>query len=511
MTQQQATVEPVSISEYISMLSKHKLLIIFCLLLGFSAALLIGFTTPSRYEATAKLTIKPPANSKTASLTDATGSVDSLFFQEQTLNTHLELIRSGPMLEKLIDKLKLDQRNDTKEQEGLHQFINQLKTNIRLLLIGEKKVLTAAERRYLLAESLKKNITIENAELTNILNITVEDYEPEMASNIANTLAELYIQYDIGNNQLASSNSFIFLKDQIAEFKIKLDQAEADFLAYRQKENMFSLETTQAGIEEKKKSYDTLLLDTRNKQQQIAMRLNELESLAGDKKKYAVRLRTLLGNPVIDNLNSQLIAAEIEQSKLSKIYRSKHAEMQAIQTTISDLQMELNRQIEKEINNMKKEKEMLQASIEEIKNSTEELKKEAIAISGKGKQYLILEDNVKTYKKYYETLISKIEDMSVSSEIRNAVTNINFVEHAQKPIYPTKPNKLQIVLAGIFGGLFSGIGLALLLEFSDRSIRTEEDVQSCCFNISVIGIIPIANQAVCRNNLAAEGEGGKGA
>lgn len=514
MTQQQAAMEPVSIGEYISVLSKNKMLIILCCLLGLSAALFFCFTTPSEYEAKVRLTVKPPApaHSKAASLTDTNGAVDILFFQELTVNTHLELILSWQVLDKLIEKLQLDssQRESAGQQASLGQFLGEIKTNLRLLLTGEEKVLTPAEQRYLLAELLKKNITIENTELTNILNITVQDSDPERACNIANTLAELYIQYDISNNQSASNNSFTFLKDQAAEFKIKLDQAETNFSTYKQTENIFSFETMQASLAEKGKTYDMLLLDTRNKKQQITLRLNELASLAGDKKNYAVRLRSLLGNPVIDNLSNQLIAAEIEQSKLSKVYRGKHAEMQAIQTTINDLRQELNSQIEKEIANMKQEKNLMLSAEERLLHDIEELKKETMAISSKGQQYLILEDNVKTYKTYYETLLSRLEDASISSEIRNTVTNINFVEHAQKPIYPVKPDKKKIFLAGIFGGLFSGIGLALLIEFSDRTIRTEEDVQTC-FDLPVIGVVPVADLAVCRNKYilsAADGREG---
>jgi succinoglycan biosynthesis transport protein ExoP len=494
MQEQQTAEEVISISEYASMLLKHKLLIVLCLFVGIFAALYFLFTIQPEYQATAKLAVKPaaPANAKSASLTDETGAVDSLFFREFNLNTHLELILSRPVLEKLIDKLQLEQIKVPEKDGWLHQMIGQLKDNFRLLLTGAERVLTPDEKKYLLAESLRKKIVIKNPKLTDLLSVTVLDVDPEHACNIANTVAELYIQYDIANNQLASSNSFTFLKEQAAEFKIKLDQAEAAFLAYKQKENMFSLETMQGGIEEKKKAYDIQLFDARSKQQQIALRLQELESLAGQKN-YAARLRSLLGNSVIENLNSQLIAAEIEQSKLSKIYKSKHAEMQAINSTINNLRSEMNRQVEKEIASMRKEKEMLQSSIDKILSSTEELKKEAIGLSGKEKQYLILQDNVKTYKKYYETLISKAEDMSVSSEIRNTVSNINLVERAQKPIYPVKPNKPLLFLAGVFGGLFSGIGLALLLEFSDRTIRTEEDVQSCC-DLAVLGVIPVAGR-----------------
>ena len=344
MIQEHPEEQELSIIDYLSILSKHKLLVTFCFLLGLSVAIFISLTSKPVYEATAKLTVKP-MSAKTASLTDTSAAVDNLFFQEVTENTHLELIRSVPLLEKLIDALQLDERKDTAPQTGISQFIGQIKASLRLLLTGEEKIPTPAEKRYLLAEALKKNITVENTKLTNLLSITAQDVDPDMAEKIANTLAKLYVQYDIANNQRTSNNSFAFLENQAAEFKIKLDQAETDFLAYKQKENIFSFEEIQASIVEKKKTYDAMLIESKSKKQELDLRLQELESLAGSKRNHTARLRSLLGNPVIDNLNNQLIAAEIEQSKLSKIYRSKHAEMQAIQTTIKDLREELNRQI----------------------------------------------------------------------------------------------------------------------------------------------------------------------
>ena len=508
MPPEEQTEDVVSLSEYLSILANHKGLIIFFLLTGFAAALFFALTAQPQYQATAKLVVKSPsaANAKNVSLTDESGAVDTLFFREFTLNTHLDLILSHAVLEKLIEKLNLDQKN-IEETSGLRFFVKQVKSNFHLLLNGEEKVLSPIEKKYLLAEALKQNISVKNPKLTDILTVTVQGADPQQASAIANTLANLYIQHDIAINQLASGNSFTFLKDQAADFKIKLDQAEEEFIAYKQKENMFSLETMQRGVEEKKKAYDAMLLDARSKQQQLALRLNELEAVAGDQKNYTVRLRSLIGNPVIENLNNQLISAEIEQSKLSKIYRSKHAEMQAVQSTINDIRSELSRQIEKEISSMKKEREMLLASIDKTQSLLEDLKKEAMGMSSKEKQYLILEDKVKTYKKYYETLASKIEDVSVSSEIRNAVTNISLVEQAQTPIYPVKPNKSLIVVAGIVGGLCSGIALALLLDFSDRTIRTEEEAKTF-FDLPVIGIIPVISQktAGCRSSFSADNE-----
>ena len=49
-----------------------------------------------------------------------------------------------------------------------------------------------------------------------------------------------------------------------------------------------------------------------------------------------------------------------------------------------------------------------------------------------------------------------------------------------QPFTPTKPSNLPTIvfaIAGLFGGLFMGIGLAMVAEFTDHTIRRREQVE----------------------------------
>jgi polysaccharide biosynthesis transport protein len=57
-------------------------------------------------------------------------------------------------------------------------------------------------------------------------------------------------------------------------------------------------------------------------------------------------------------------------------------------------------------------------------------------------------------------------------------SNIQLVDPVRPPSKPFKPNKKRIVIAGVFVGLISGIGLSLLAHSVDSRIRTYEDVDA---------------------------------
>ena len=71
----------------------------------------------------------------------------------------------------------------------------------------------------------------------------------------------------------------------------------------------------------------------------------------------------------------------------------------------------------------------------------------------------------------------------------NHASTIRIIDSAKLPEHPLKPKKQQSILMAILFSLFFGIGVAVLLEYLDSSIRTAEDVNSY-LNLPFLGYIP---------------------
>lgn len=67
---------------------------------------------------------------------------------------------------------------------------------------------------------------------------------------------------------------------------------------------------------------------------------------------------------------------------------------------------------------------------------------------------------------------------------------IKVMDEAELPEIPVKPNKGLNIALGLFLGLVASCSLAFLLEYTDRSIKTEDDVAKYLNDVPVIGIIP---------------------
>ena len=131
--------EETHLSEYLMVLRKRKILIIFIILLTVSASLFYSFSTDPIFESSAKLIIDREKSS--SPITGERTDYESYFSESMTFNTSIKMIRSTPVIKLVISALNLDAQKSDQDLEVniVKQLISQLKANIKLLLKKDKK------------------------------------------------------------------------------------------------------------------------------------------------------------------------------------------------------------------------------------------------------------------------------------------------------------------------------------------------------------------------------------
>jgi uncharacterized protein involved in exopolysaccharide biosynthesis len=240
------------------------------LLIIVSLTLLLTFLLKPVYKATTTMVID---KEQTASpLTGERLDFESYISQSLTFNTHFELITSRPVMERLIRELKLDQmgREAGTSIGPLQAFVSQFKKNIHLLLGKEPEPQSAEEKLTQLIQKLRTKIKIDQVRDTRLLKVNVEDHDPVMARNIANSLAKVYIEYNVGNRLKSSQTTLSWMTNQLYDMKKNLEGAEQEFLAFKQQEQLFSIKGKQKVIEQKIEDFNDAYLAARNKRLELS-------------------------------------------------------------------------------------------------------------------------------------------------------------------------------------------------------------------------------------------------
>lgn len=69
------------------------------------------------------------------------------------------------------------------------------------------------------------------------------------------------------------------------------------------------------------------------------------------------------------------------------------------------------------------------------------------------------------------------------------IDNIQFVDKAEVPVKPFRPNIMLNIAVAAIAGLLIGLFFVLLVEYFDNTIKTQEDIEKY-FMLPVLGVIP---------------------
>lgn len=484
--------QEIHLSDYFLVLAKHKTLIFLLTLLTVSVTVFTTMQMKPVYEAGATLVIDKEQSA--SPLTGQRTDYENYISQNLTFNTHFKLITSRPVIELVVRELRLDrlESGNILAPGPLQQLRERIVENLRLLLGREREKVSVDEEKNQLLATLQQKISIREVKDTRLLRVMVEDTDPAMARDLANAVGQAYIRFNLESQMQTSRNSFQWLEGQSYEIKKKLEDAERDFLSYKEENKLFSVEGRQATVAQKIREFNDAFMVSRNQRQELEAKLSQLQPLLKSNNVNILQFRSLLNNPLLEKLYGQLIDAELEKSSLTKVYKGKHTKVIQVETRIEDTTRKIREETAKELGDMEAQRQVLLAKERVLQQNITDIEDEGLATNRKELQYSILQRSVDTNQKMYDTLLAKLKEADITESLDS--NNIRIAEAANLPMDPIRPKKARNLLLGMLLGLMGGIGMAFFLEYLDQSLRSEEDVARH-LGLPVLTVVPLADRA----------------
>lgn len=126
-------------------------------------------------------------------------------------------------------------------------------------------------------ERLKEMITAEQETGTNIINIQVVSRDPREASLVANTIAEMYREYNLGEKNRKTTETKKFIEDQLELTSRNLKRAERELQNFQEGFALISMDEQTRNVMERIFSYETAYEKIRIQRREV---VNQLTSLA---------------------------------------------------------------------------------------------------------------------------------------------------------------------------------------------------------------------------------------
>lgn len=440
----------------------------------------VTFTMPPVYQATTKLLIEQNDGSFSAVGQEMAefAQLSSLSRTGSPLDTQSELLKSVPVVVEVIKRVDL--RNP---------------------VTGE----------LMTSEEFLQNAKVTNIKGTDILQIAFQYNDPMMATQVADTWAQSFVETNRTANRMEASSAAKFINEQLATTKRELAEAESALRDYKMANGAVDLS------EEARTSVQSLAnLEAEYRQasaasQEAVTRAAALRRQMGVSANEAMASTAISQNPTIVKLRQQLLELETNPLLSNASLTPNHPEVKQIQAQIATVRRTLAQEAAKVIDERYQQsagmkdldpvrqgltKDLVQAEINALGYNTrvDALKTLVGSFNGrltnlpnKELQLTRLMRNASVTAELYKMLLQKQQEARISENMN--LGNVRIVEEAVMPNKPIKPKKLQNMLVALMVGLMFGVGVAMFLEYLDDTIQTADDAETIS-QIPTLGIIP---------------------
>lgn len=463
--------------QYLAMLHKRRALVMTCLVVSLLAATLYNYTTRPVYQATAQILIDRRAQSVLPT------TADRLDVAELTdLATQLELLRGRAVAEKVVEALQLHKTAEFQTGPMMspwerfeRRFLNRQPAPI---------VDSAGIPLSPAAAAFRSRLVIEPLTGSRLVNLRFRAYDPRIAQSAVNTLAQVYIEQTVDYRYSASTAAEGWLTDRIKEQEEKLRAAEAALQKYREKEALGAGEDREDLLNQRIATISNTIVQARMDRLQKEAALTQLRSTPPSQWE---NIPVVLSNPSVQSLRARLSEMQREQARLSDSLGEKHPDMVKLRADVRALEEKVQVEVQGVVQAL--EGAVLAARQQEatLEESLETAKQEGLELSKKGLEYTLLKRDVDGNQALLQELMSKAKATGLETELR--ATNVRLVEKADFPRAPFSPRRMRNYQIALLVGLGLGIGLAVLFERLDTTVKTPDDVK-VELGLPFLGMVP---------------------
>jgi succinoglycan biosynthesis transport protein ExoP len=433
--------------KYLALLIKHKRLFVIAALAIMTLAVVVSYVLPKKYEATSIIYIeKNVLNELLRGFAGAASGSMPRDEEQQRLNSSIKMMTSRSILTKVINDLDLNvKKQSDAELEGA-------------------------------ILSLQKHTKVQLNSADGLLTVSFTHNSPRLARDYVNTLIRRFIEDKLSAKREESYGASSFLAEQLASYKQKLDKIQEQINALYQRKG--------AAIAADPATSQPDILAAQSRLDELRMRRAQLEGsraqlrsntpararLAALQRRLAeLRVEYTENYPEVLKVKADIEAAKREVASGSAgVAVSDPGELARIETELSAVRMS-------------------EASQRALIGTSRGLLSQAPAARA---ELAKLEQEKADTLRIYEQLTARHGQAEVSTqmEVQDKSTTYRIVEPAMMPLYPASPNRMLIILGGIFAGLAGGFGLLLGIDRFDSTVKSVDTLKT--LGIQVLAIIP---------------------
>jgi len=440
--------ERIDFYQYWRTIKKHRRAILGIVLLATLFSVLVAYTIAPVYKSAVTLLIDVNPT-KVISIEEVYGAN---LANREYLESQYEILRSRTLIERVAASLALARHPEFRPDGARPWYARWLGADAPEAP-REDRPLAPQEQEHVV-RSVRDRLTIEPVRRTQLVRIGFEAYDPKLAAEVANAVAQAYIESNL-------------------EGRVQITQKASEWLA----ERIDGMQTKLADSEKALKEY-------------VAQQpLSAFESLP-----------EVLSHPTIQRLKQAEAEVQRKISEISRQYGPAHPKMIAARTELETVQTNIRREMRTITDSLAAE-----SGADRTGGGRKDMRADTASPLQKTTQLHTLQREVVANRQLYNLFLDRIKETRLLGDIHTA--NARVIDPALPALAPIKPRKTLIVGISVLVASFLALMLAFLLDYLENTLKTATDVE-LKLGLPTVGILPdLAAKSMGNARIASPAKG----
>lgn len=504
----------IDFQHYLRILRKHKWSIFILTTLISTLAAFYAYTATPIYKSTATLLIESQ-KANVVSIEEIYGfdGAGAEYYQ-----TQFELLKSRALAEKVIKRLNLQAHPLYKNSAEPGPL--SLKSLRQLGLLSEEEPAEAVEPvsdviqgetvegefvlpnkftqedRDLLSLTTKfmSALTIEPVRRTQLVKISFESPDAELAALVANTVGDTYIESYLDAKMEMTEKAAEWLSDRLGGLQLKLHAAETRLIEFREEHQLIDVAGTVGKLNEQQVTIATTELSLARRQlAEVESLYREVQRLKKNSPELLDAIPAVQQDQLVRTFKIEQDQQQRELDELSNRYGAKHPKIVDARSRLDVVTQSLNRQIDRVISSIKSDFDIANQKVASLSRTLSAGKREIQNVNKKKFELAALQRDVDANRKLYETFFNRIRETDETGGLEAA--NARVSDLAVPASSPAKPKKALIVALAFLAGLIGSVLIAFLREQMDDTIKGTDEIEAR-LGVALLGIIPLVKAGI---------------
>jgi capsular exopolysaccharide synthesis family protein len=450
--------------QVIQFLKKRLWIVGVAVLLGFLGGVVVNHFSQRLFTAQANIEVESEDMSSQFRLEQMQGGAGE--DTSEKLDTEIEILHSRNLALETIKELHLESNPD---------FVG--------LDNGKPWDMSKPSIREMLIANFRGSIKISRLGHTNIVQIFATNKNPELASLMANTLIDRYIEHSFRENYAATAKISTWLDEKLNGLRTNLEKSQAHILDLQKDIGVYGIDQSHsvvaANLEELNKQYADAQVDRLLKES----RLQEIRSSSPDVIDAAIGAT----DPLLAGGRSRLAQLNTEYTSLVQTYGSAYPRVKTLKAQIDELQQELEREEKAQVSRAEKEFDAAENNESKLLSALGKQEQDAYGMGEKAMEYELARRDYETNRLLYDGLQQRLQEASIMSGLHS--TAIHTVDSADTPVAPSRPRTSFNRAVGMALGFVIGVVIALFLEALDTNLKTMSEIEQA-LQLPLLAAIP---------------------